>query len=510
MRSLQTVRDAPPENEQAAMAEVQETIAENLFATLRGKDNLVFANARRDVEEMSDILRRMCEKSRAPVEFFPHHGSISKELREEVESLLRNKSRPVSVVCTNTLELGIDIGSVHSIAQVGAPPSVSALRQRLGRSGRRQGESSILRCFCSEQELTANDPLWNRLRAGLFQSVAMVELLLERWCEPPDLAQLHLSTLVQQILSTIAQFGGAPALKLYRLLCENGPFRAVTREMFLSLLRELGSREIISQAGDKTLLLGNQGEKIVNHYTFYAAFSTPEEFRLEANGRAIGSMPISSPLKIGEFLIFAGRRWRITTIDEQRKVINLKRAKGGRAPRFDGEGAPLHDRVVEKMREIYMSAETPIYLDPIAAELFRQGRQFFNDMLFQQRSVLTTPDSTWLFPWCGTVTLKTLHLLLQQAGLEIENHRIALRVKETTPSAVQDTLFEIVKNEKLDPHLLVSHLGVKAKEKYDHLLGEELLDAECASRTIRLDAGQLAAGRLANDRGWNNNFDFDS
>ena len=85
-----------------------------------------------------------------PNEFFPHHGNLSKELREELEVRLKDNKLPTTAVCTSTLELGIDIGSVRSVAQVGAPRSLAALRQRLGRSGRRKGTPSILRVYVLE------------------------------------------------------------------------------------------------------------------------------------------------------------------------------------------------------------------------------------------------------------------------------------------------------------------------------------------------------------------------
>ena len=67
-----------------------------------------------------------------PNEFFPHHGNLSKEEREHVEARLKGPM-PTTAICTSTLEMGIDIGSVRSVAQIGAPPAVAALRQRLGR-----------------------------------------------------------------------------------------------------------------------------------------------------------------------------------------------------------------------------------------------------------------------------------------------------------------------------------------------------------------------------------------
>ena len=89
-------------------------------------------------KKITDLLREQSEQQKVPNEFWPHHGSLSKDLREDVEDFLRS-DRPSNVVCTTTLEMGIDVGDVKSIAQVGAPFSVASMRQRIGRSGRRAG-----------------------------------------------------------------------------------------------------------------------------------------------------------------------------------------------------------------------------------------------------------------------------------------------------------------------------------------------------------------------------------
>jgi ATP-dependent helicase Lhr and Lhr-like helicase len=69
---------------------------------------------------MADRLRQRCERSRVPNGFFPHHGSVSKSLREELEKRLKKGDLPTTVVASTTLELGIGIGSVKSVAQIGA------------------------------------------------------------------------------------------------------------------------------------------------------------------------------------------------------------------------------------------------------------------------------------------------------------------------------------------------------------------------------------------------------
>src|SRR5690606_8370470 len=202
-----------------------EAVAAHLFQHLRGRDNLVFANSRGRVEELADRLRRLCEEARVPVEFFPHHGNLSKELREQLEAALKS-DRPTTAVCTSTLELGIDIGSVHTVAQVGPPPSVASLRQRLGRSGRREGEAAVLRLYAVEPALDRDARADEPLRRRVAPTVAMVGLLRRRWYAPPRPQAPHLSTPVQRVLSGVERHGGALAGPLCQALCARGPFRS--------------------------------------------------------------------------------------------------------------------------------------------------------------------------------------------------------------------------------------------------------------------------------------------
>ena len=169
-------------------------IGADLLRVLRGHSNLVFANRKRDVQSFADLLRQHSEREHLPNEFFPHHGSLVKELREDLEVRLKEGDRPTTAVCTTTLEMGIHIGAVASVAQIGAPPSVAGLRQRLGRSGRR-GEPAVLRLYVQEEQLTPDSPLPDLLRVELVQAVAIIRLLARRWYEPPNSARLHLSTL---------------------------------------------------------------------------------------------------------------------------------------------------------------------------------------------------------------------------------------------------------------------------------------------------------------------------
>lgn len=473
-------------------------IADHLFKVLRGEDNLVFANRRTDVETYADLLAGLAERARVPNEFFPHHGSLSKDLREHVEARLRGGDQPITAICTSTLELGIDIGEVESIAQVGAPPSVASLRQRLGRSGRRGGPA-VMRIYIAEADLTDKTPPADWLRAELVQSVAMVRLLLERWIEPSAIEDLHLSTLVQQLLSLIAQHGGVTAADAHGALCGHGPFRRVTAAMFAKLLRSLAAEKLIFQSADDTLLLDAVGERIVNHYTFYAAFTTPQEYRLVAEGRQLGSIPVDSPILPGTLLIFAGRRWRVLSVDDRQKVIDLARSAAGRPPHFGGGPRAVHDRVRAEMLTIYQDSVNPSFLDVAARDLLKEGQDNFARLGLDRSSVVSSGKNTVMFPWVGDRIIGTVVALLTAGGLDVANDGIAITVIGLTPENLADELEILLPGGPPDAIELAAAVSNKNSEKYDCYLGSDLLDATYAARSLDPVGAWSVLGLVAND-----------
>lgn len=460
-------------------------IAQHLFKTLRGTDNLIFANRRAEVERYADLLARRCERERVPNEFFAHHGSLSKELREDVEARLKKeKLGPVNVVCTSTLEMGIDIASVRSVAQLGAPFSVASTRQRLGRSGRRQGEQATLRVYIREEEVTGQTAPQDSIRAELVQAIAILALLLRRWCEPPARGALHLSTLVQQVLSLIAQHGGVSAINAFHVLCASGPFKDISQQMFTALLRGLGKKKLLTQSSDGTLLLGDIGEQIVNHYSFFSAFKTPEEYRLVAAGRNLGTLPINEPLMEGMFLLFAGRRWRVVNVDPLQKVVDLVPGPAGRVPRFGGEGGQVHDVVRQEMLAVYTSFEVPKYLDARASTLLIEARTNFVRLGLLERQLIHCGNDTVFFPWMGDRLMNTLALELIASGLEVSKDGVALTLFDVSPDQAGAALERLAARGPGDANELASRVKDKAIEKYDGYLPDDLLNSGYASSML--------------------------
>ncbi len=463
----------------------------DLFRFLRGGRHIAFANRRGDVEHFADALRRRCEAMRLPNEFWPHHGSLQKQLREDAEDALRNPSRPATVIATTTLELGIDVGAVESIAQIGPPPSVASMRQRLGRAGRR-GSPAVLRVFIREDEIRADSSPQDRLRMDLVQTVAMVRLLARRWYEPPAGGALHLSTLVQQVLSVLAQHGEATAEQTFRLLCATGPFSAVDAPAFMALLRDLGRAELVSQVHTGGLVLGGAGETLVNQYDFYAAFTSPEEYRLEAGSRTLGTLPVTMPITVGLPIVFAGRRWKVTEVDDERKVIYLAPASGGRPPAFGGSAAEVHDRVRREMHAVYLADDAPAFLDPAAQALLAEARAEFLRLELHACALLPWEGGTLWFPWVGDRVLGTVQLMLRAGGLDAATELGALRVERRTPDEVRDALRILAAAPAPEPRVLAESVATKHVEKHHVWLSDALLEADYAAGRLDVEGARAS------------------
>jgi len=472
-------------------------VAAHLYKVLRGTNNLVFPNSRQKVELFTDLLRRKCERDCVPNEFWAHHGSLSKEYREETEQALKEGSRPATAICTTTLELGIDIGSVKSICQVGSPPSVASLRQRLGRSGRRKGESAVLRGYCIEPQLEQSSSTSDCLREGLVQSIAMIRLLVAGWFEPPRVSGLHGSTLIQQILSIIAERGGATAAQLWSaLVASDGPFAGLSKDDFVSLLRHLGELRILTQESSGLLLHGEMGERLVNHYTFYAAFATEEEFRLVCEGKVLGTLPISRPLLPQQGVIFAGRRWRVIDVDTEKKLIVVSPDKGGAPPMFESGHSMVHDRIRQEMRSVLAENDAIVFLDQEAQQLLQDGREHYRRAGLKSNQVIQRGAEVELLTWRGDWINDALALLLTQRGCAANNDGLVISVSGGSREKVIEVLRDISQLISLDPVVLLAKAENLLREKWDWAMPPEMARRSFASLCLDLEGARDTARAL--------------
>lgn len=498
--AFQGVGEETIEEQEAREQAAVNAVADHLYRTLRGTNNLVFPNSRRKVEFYSDALRQRCEKEAAPVEFWPHHGSLSRAIREETEQALKRGDRPATAICTTTLELGIDIGAVKSIAQIGPAPSVASMRQRLGRSGRRPGEPAVLRSYAIEDEISKTSGYSDRLREGLVQSVAMIRLLIRGWFEPPNAKGLHLSTLVQQMLSVVAERGGANARQLYRDLVINGAFGGLSAPEFADFLRSLASKDLIAQDATGLILLGEIGERAVGSHDFYAAFASDEEWQIICQGQIMGSLPISSLIAVGMRIIFAGRRWNVIDVDEEALVVSVVPDPGGMPPKFDGGQASTDETVRMEMRSLLEGTDEIQFLDAKAKQLLSEARKHFRLLELEKRRILRTVDTSFVFTWSGDSTNDALALLLRGLGVrQADNEGLYVAVGNCAEDRLHDAISDIAELRNQDYIALLKDAHNLRRGKWDWALSDDLLRKSFVSSYLSFDGARRIAAEVIRD-----------
>lgn len=464
-------KEIAPEDEGKVLPEEFDEIATDIFRLLRGSTNLVFCNSRFVTESLASKLELLSKKRFVPNEFFPHHGSLAKDLRESLEFRLQEARWPTTAICTATLELGIDISDVASIAQVEPPVTVASLRQRLGRAGRRD-HNAILRVFLPEVTTPTK-------HCECFENtalcVAMIELLLERWYEPPLTQEYSFSTLLQQVLSVIAAFGSVTAKALFDLLCKTGPFNLCSAKIFSLFLKDLGAHDLIVQLNDGSLALGLEGEKLVSSWSFYAAFDTPKEYTIEHDGHSIGTVPLTRAISIDDTFLFAGRGWKVNFFSQERRIIGVKPYQYDAQPlNISGSSGHIHDVVREKMYEIYSKGVVPQYLSKKAKEHLLFGIELFKQKDLKNRHLYDGPSGISLFPWKGDRVLRTIVLMLKKEAINAAAYKSHIELEYTPMDSLKVAVFNILDKRDINSSDLVKKIGNLDRDKHDGYISPEL------------------------------------
>jgi ATP-dependent Lhr-like helicase len=474
-------------------------IADHLFTVMRGDNNLVFAGSRRRVEALTDRLRRRTEALGIPNEFFAHHGSLSKEMREPLELRLKAGDLPTTAVATTTLELGIDVGSVKSVGQIGAPRSMSSLRQRLGRSGRREGMPAILRMYLRERRIGVKSHPMDRLRLDVVAAVASVVLLGRKYVEKPTIGAGAATAVLHQTLSVIAEREGASAADLYRTVCGAGPLSVMSQAEYIALLKHMGKvSKLIEQAPNGHLLLGETGERIVMGRDFYALFETDEEWRVVADGKSIGTLPMTNPAKAGGFIAFAGQRWKIVNVDSRGKIIEVIKDRSAKMPTFEPLGREgISDVFAAAMREVYTAADVPPYLDSVAAGLLVEARETFAANDLDSTVLWEDGGGVHIMTWAGTKTNELLALVFRYLGQQAVAHDIGITVVGVAAYEVGGMLDDIAARNP--PLAMLTHaLEELVTYKFDMFVPYEVLQSQWVKLNAEAYASTMAlVSRLA-------------
>lgn len=469
---------------------VRRRMAEDMVRHCSRTSNLMFANVKADVEEFAYYCQELSSDRQMRNRFYVHHGSLAAELREDTEAALKS-ARAATAFCSSTLEMGIDIGSVRMVGQIGVPTSVASLKQRLGRSGRKESDARIMRLYleCSKPERDSD--VFDRLHLDLIQSIAVVDLMLGGWTEPDQLPRCDLSTLTQQILSVISQHGGATAKTLYGRLCGKAgtAFAEIEPSLFTALLRSLASHDVIEQTGRGEIILGLVGERLRKDVGFYAAFPTPDRYAIFHRSERLGELDVV-PQK-GDYLLFAGRKWQVDEVDEERKELYVRPARGWRPPVFSAAFGYVHPRIRHRMREILLETGDPAYLNVEAQSLLQHARHTASETNVCQRRFLPLgPQRTALMTWTGTRIQQTLSAMCQILGHRAEDEGVALVFN--LPAGETRALLAKVQQSRMNTNELAKHIEPRRVRKYDSYLSDDLIDICIVRDRLCVDAAREA------------------
>ena len=445
-------------------------LKQDLFKVIKQEKNLIFANAKMTLEEYCDSMQNIASENKYPNNFYIHHGSLAKNIREQCEYLLKKESN-ISVFCTNTLELGIDIGNIDRVIFLAPPFSVASMVQRLGRCGRKENARKEFRFYIEENAIDDKATWQDKLRVQLVQSIAIVELMLKGFSEPLETNSFDYSTFVHQILSYLGQTGGADASKIYHNIADISFNHYFSKEDYIAILQKLNSDEIIYQMPDGIITLSKLGERIVENYEFYAAFMTPKDWKVVCNGKEIGQISGGNLLflKEGSHFLLAGKRWEIVEFKNKIQTIIVKKAYGKKPIKFNGGIQNIHRAIHQKMLEIYENCYVPKYLSQASIPILEEGFENY-------KTYVKTDDSNILTVLEGTRIQATIGLLLKYCGVDIEDGGIGYYSASGKQELIK-TLKSIDFSE-LDKNSVINLIDrpFKYKKKFDHLLHDDILN----------------------------------
>lgn len=287
-----------------------------------GKKSLFFCQSR-SLTEM--VAERMRGRS---VDVFVHHSSVSLEERKAAEDRFAHGTN-ACIVCTSTLELGIDVGDLDTVFQANAPSSVSSFLQRMGRTGRRAGTTANTTFLCDDPE-------------AVVQAVALVELAREGWVERVEQQERCWPVLVHQLLAMTLQFGAISSERCWDQLARVPDFRGITRAEFDQVVDHMKREDFLFEAGG-LLSMGQNAEKKFGRKNFlelYAVFSSPVLYRVTTPaGRDLGSLEQNFVDRLVEQMssfLLGGRAWTVERVSHEDRVIAVREAPAGVKPSWGG------------------------------------------------------------------------------------------------------------------------------------------------------------------------------
>ena len=299
---------------------------------------LLFTNSRGESERLSSILK---QKTSLNVEL--HHGSLSRQVREETEDILREGKSGI-VVCTSSLELGLDIGSVELVIHYGSPRQVSKFMQRIGRSKHNRGDSAKGLIITE----SADDE---------FEIQAIIERIKEGSIEEQKIHYGSLDVLAHHLVGLSMQVGNVPIESALKLTKRAYPFQDILLEELFDVLEILALRNLIIFNDDKTEYKKNNAF-FATKYHFQNLSTIPDILKFKVidtvENKFIGTLDqrFVGDLDKDQIFVLRGSQWRVLNIDEKSFKVNVLPISSSReipVPKWEGVNIPVDFKTANKV-----------------------------------------------------------------------------------------------------------------------------------------------------------------
>lgn len=404
------------------------------------RSTLLFVNTR-------DTAEALAARYHIWDETFPigvHHGSLSKETRIEMEENFK-KEVIKGLICTSSLELGIDIGSVDFAIQYNSPRQVARLIQRMGRAGHQVGAKSEGTIVAS----TADE---------IAESVVITRKALKEELEPLRLRENPLTVLANQLVA-MTMVGSVDREEAYQSVIRSYPFRNLKKEEFVRVLEQLGSIGLLF-IGDTEYRRSSRGMRY-----FYDNLSMiPDErtFRIRelSSRKIVGQLDESFVASFAEpyaTFITRGRSWRIIEIKEDELLVEQVKEIGS-IPSWVGEDIPVPLEVAQEVGRLRRLENYSDYT--VKEEAVRRLRRYLEEqrsegpMPTDRLITLEVGKKLLILNCCfGSKVNETLSKLIsvllsarigESIGVHTDPYRIVFELpRDLKPSMIVDTLRSI-------------------------------------------------------------------
>ncbi|MBS7250707.1 MAG: DEAD/DEAH box helicase [Candidatus Freyarchaeota archaeon] len=294
---------------------------------------LIFVNTR----QMAEILGSRLSLLNPRFNFDVHHGSLSREMRMNAEKGFKEEEIK-AVICTSSLELGIDVGSIDYVIQYSSPRQVTRLVQRVGRSGHRVGQTSKGTILSMDID-------------DVCESAVLIRDAINDNLESIVMHNMALDVLAHQIAGVLLDKGETTIEELYRIFRRSWLYQNIDYETIYKVTNLMKELWLISLDGGRLRRRIKTWKYYYENLSMIPDVKHYEVFDL-ASERSIGTLDeefVSTKAEKGLKFIIHGQPWRIVSIEEDR--VNVERVDNiiGAVPSWEGELIPVSFEAAQKV-----------------------------------------------------------------------------------------------------------------------------------------------------------------